>query len=313
MLWSPVKEQVHLFVSHLKKGLLPALLNSPIAENIEYDVVDVTNQVDTLVHDPWNFWSFNTSVNINVSGESSFSEQNYFTRFTASRVTEDHKVFGMFRYSLNQSQFTLSDGEEVSSENERYRTFFQYVKSINDHWSIGARTFAGSSTFGNIDFDFALKPAIEYNIFPYSENSTKRFTIFYSNGYVYQDYTEVTLFDKLDESLWQHGIDVEFQQTKKWGDISFDIEFEQYLHDLSLYSISFNPNVELNIVKGLRLNFGGFIEFVGDRINITQSEVSDEDIILQNRQLDTNYSFWTYFGFNYRFGSANNNIVNPRF
>ena len=309
-------EERRRFLSYLKKGLLPALMNSPLNEFISFDISLPDNGLDvnkTEIKDPWNYWSFNTSVNINVSGESSFTEQNYFTRVTASRVTADQKVFAMLRYNLNQSEFTLSDSSVVNSRNERFRAFTQYVWSINDHWSLGYRALAGSSTFSNIDFDLQFKPAVEYNIYPYSENQTRRFTLMYSVGYVYQNYTELTVFNKLDESLGQHGLDIEYQMTQKWGDINFDIEFDQYLHNLELYSVSFNPNIELNIVKGLRLNFGGFIELVSDRINITNGDISDQDIILQNRQLDTNYSYWTYFGFNYRFGSANNNIINPRF
>ena len=91
------------------------------------------------------------------------------------------------------------------------------------------------------------------------------------------------------------------------------MRFSQFLHDLELFSIQFNPNIEFNIVKGLRLEFGGFIEYVGDRINISKSEASVEDILLQIIQLDTNFSIFTYVGFNYRFGTQRNSIVNPRF
>ena len=144
-------------------------------------------------------------------------------------------------------------------------------------------------------------------------NSTRRFTVRYSNGVAHNNYTEITIFDRLEETRWQHGVDVEFSQNQEWGTLSFDIEFDQFLYNPSLYSLSLNPNIELNVVKGLSLEFGGFISFVSDRINIAKGEISDQDIILQNRQLDTNFTYFSFFGFNYRFGSQNNNIVNPRF
>jgi len=308
-------EEQELFVKHLKKGLLPYIIDSPLAENINYsvDVEEAESDANKNLDDPWNYWSFGVSVNLSINGEASFEEQGLFGRISASRVTENEKIFISTFYDFEQSTFTLSDGEEVSSKNERNRTFAQYVKSINDHWSIGIRSLVGSSSFGNTDFEVTVRPAIEYNIYPYSDNSTRRFTIMYSNGIAYKDYTELTVFDRLEETRWRHGIDVEFAQTQKWGDISIDLEFDQFLHDLSLYSISLNPNVELNFVKGLSLEFGGFFSYVKDRINIAKGEVSDEDIILQNIQLDTNYSYFSYFGFSYRFGSQNNNIVNPRF
>lgn len=309
-------ERRDLFLKNYKKGILPALLNSDISDHIDYTVNEIKeDSVGTAekINDPWKLWSFNLGLDLRVNGEASFNEQFYSGRFSASQIKEKYKFFVFTRYNLEQSTFTLSDGEEVKSENRRSTFFTQYVKSIGSKWSIGARAFAGSSSFGNTDFEAFFKPAIEYNVFPYSESSTKRFSFLYSLGPEYKNYTEITVFDKLEETRLRHGLDVEFISTQQWGEIEFDIEFEQYLHDLSLYSISFNPNIELNIVRGLSLELGGEISFVGDRINISKSEISDQDIILQNRQLDTNYSYFSYVGFNYRFGTRNNNIVNPRF
>ncbi len=311
---SDLQERI-LMRDHLKIGLLPALALSSLKDAITYEVAQevVKTAVNNQADDPWNYWAFNISLNLNVNGESTFNEQGYFARLSASRVTEKHKILISTWYDLDQSSFTLSDGEKVESKNERYRTFTQYVKSVGDHWAVGARSLFGSSSFGNTDFELSLRPAIEFNFYPYSENSTRRFSMMYSSGIVYNDYTSPTVFDKLNETLWRHSFDIEFEQTQQWGDISFDFEFDQYFKDLALYSISFNPNVELNLVKGLRLQFGGRISYVGDRINISKAEVSAQDIILQNRQLDTDYSYFTYVGFNFQFGSKNNNIVNPRF
>ena len=308
-------EEMNLFRENLKRGLLPALVLTSLKDQITFSVEreDTETVMNQQADDPWNYWSFNVSLNLNVNGESTFNEQGYFTRLSGSRITEKEKLIFSTWYDLDQSSFTLSDGETVKSKNERYRLFSQYVKSLSDHWSIGVRSLVGSSTFGNTDFEATVRPAIEYNIFPYDESSTKRFSFLYSSGLVYNNYTELTIFDKLEESLWRHSLDIEYEQTQPWGSISFDIEFDQFFRDLSLYSISFNPNVELNLVRGLRLQFGGFVSFVGDRINISKGEVSAQDIILQNRQLDTDYTYFSYVGFNYRFGSNNNNIVNPRF
>jgi len=306
-------EERRMFMKQLKKGMLPLLVKSDIVDHMEYSVSLPEEDITSDQNDPWNYWSFDVSANLNVNGERRFEEQRYFGRFSASRITEKSKFFSGTWYNYSNSEFTLSDSTVVESENERIRSFMQYVVSVNDHWSVGGRAFVGSSTFGNTDFEATVRPAVEYNVYPYQDNSTRRFTFLYSVGIVHNNYTELTVFDKLEETLWRHGLDVEYTLTQKWGDISLDLEFDQFLHDPSLYSISVNPEVELNIVKGLSLEIGGFLSFVGDRINISKEEVSDQDIILQNRQLDTSYSFFSYFGFSYRFGSRNNNIVNPRF
>ena len=307
-------DEMQLFKKNFKKGLLPVLIQDNMVDYISYTVeLDSTSIFETETIDPWNYWSFNIGLNMNIRGEESFQEQEYFGRVSASRVTKKEKVFLLVWANLEESSFTLSDGNEVTSDNKRYRAFGQWVGSISDHWSAGVRALVGSSSFGNTDFEATVRPAIEFNVYPYSQNSTRRFSFMYTAGIVYNNYTLPTLFDQLEETLLRHGLDIEFEQTQPWGAIEFDIEFDQYLHDLSLYSISFNPNIELNLFKGLKLEFGGFISFVGDRINISKEDISDQDIILQNKQLDTSYSYASYVGFNYRFGSKNNNIVNPRF
>ncbi|MFT6808592.1 MAG: hypothetical protein ACJA01_001818 [Saprospiraceae bacterium] len=307
-------QEMNIFKNKFKRGLLPALVKSDLIDQISFNVNYEETQLDTAtILDPWNFWSFNLSLNLNISGEKSFNEQGFYSRASASRITADNKTILSSWYNIDESTFTLSDGEEVDSENERFGLFVQWVESMGPHWGWGFRSFVGSSTFGNMDFEGSFKPAIEYNIYPYSESSTQRFSFLYSVGIIYNNYAQATVFDKLEESLLRHGLDVEYEVTQPWGDIEFNVEFDQFLKDISLFSLSLNPELELNLVKGLRLQFGGEISYIGDRINITKGDISAQDIILQNRQLDTSYSYYTYFGFNFRFGSKNNNVVNSRF
>ena len=308
-------ERQKQFVSTVKQGVLPLLVRSDLADKITYEVEAPQESVssDSIVKDPWNYWSFEVGLNLNVSGESSFMQQGFNTNIAASRIRKESKTNIFTWYSYDESQFTLSDGEVVESFNRRFGFFGRHVWSINDHWSYGFTGFVGSSTFENLDLEINSRAGIEYNIYPYSDNSTRRFTLRYSNGATHNNYTDITIFDELEETRWQHGVDIEFNQNQEWGTLSFDVEFDQFLHNLNLFSLSLNPNIELNIVKGLSLEFGGFISFVSNRINIAKGDVSDQDIILQNRQLDTNFSYFSFFGFSYRFGSQNNNIVNPRF
>jgi hypothetical protein len=187
------------------------------------------------------------------------------------------------------------------------------VISLDAHWSAGYRASLGSSTFGNTDLEGSFRPAIEYNIYPYGQAATRRFSFNYSIGPEYRDYTEITIFDKVSETILRHRLDIEFSQTQKWGELEVDAGFSQFLHDPSLYSAFLNPNLNWLVVTGLSIDFGGVISFVGDRINIPKAELSDEEILLQIRQLDTSYRYFTYIGVNYRFGSKFNNFVNPRF
>ncbi|MFK7923437.1 MAG: hypothetical protein AB8H47_15850, partial [Bacteroidia bacterium] len=88
---------------------------------------------------------------------------------------------------------------------------------------------------------------------------------------------------------------------------------QQYLHNPRLFNAYINPDLEWQIFKGLSIDVGGYVSFVSDRINIAKSDISDVDILLQIKQLDTNFTYFSYVGLNYRFGSSFNNFVNPRF
>lgn len=303
-------------VNTLKKGLLQFLVQTSMIDQITYAIepketeegMEATEEND----DPWNNWVFNIGGNGWMNGESTYSNVDLTGRFSVSNVTDKHKLNFSTFYNYETSTFKLTDGDEtyvIRSYNAR----LEYVKSLGPNWSVGFTTRTGSSTFGNMDISTTFKPAIEYNIFPYEEASTRRFSFNYSVGPEYYNYTDTTIYDLLSETRMRHGLDIEFNQTQKWGNISLDIGIQQYLHDFELFNAYINPNIEWQIFKGLSIDFGGYASFVRDRINIAKSDISDEDILLQIKQLDTDFTYFTYFGLNYRFGSKYNNFVNPRF
>ncbi|MCP5063376.1 MAG: hypothetical protein GY936_13060 [Ignavibacteriae bacterium] len=57
----------------------------------------------------------------------------------------------------------------------------------------------------------------------------------------------------------------------------------------------------------------GTLAYIHDQIALPGGGVSLEEILLQRKQLATDYQFWASFGFTYSFGSIYNNIVNTRF
>jgi hypothetical protein len=304
-------------VKGLKKGLLIFMVETPLMENIEYNIVEGlemgTESEEEETEDPWDFWVFNVGGDANMDGEQLFRSMELSARLSASRITDQHKFRFWGRYNYEKSTFTLTDGEQFDRLIERYNAEAEYVKSLGPHWSAGFNSEAGSSTFGNTDLTASIKPALEFNIFPYEEAQTRRFSFLYSIGPEYYNYTDTTVYDKMEEVVFRHGLRMEFEQTQQWGSIEVDMGVQQFFHNLSLYSAYINPDIELQIFKGLRVDVGGYVSLVTDRINIAKSDISDEDILLQIKQLDTNFTYFSYIGLNYRFGSKFNNFVNPRF
>lgn len=302
-------------VQELRKGLLKYIVQTDQINDIDFTIAsnDDVEDEGLDVKDPWNYWVFNIGGNGWLNGEESYSRIDLSGRLSANRITDDHKIELSTRYNYSENTFTLTDGEKFKSISKSYNLYFEYVKSLGEHWSIGGVSRSGSSTFGNTDVRTSIKAAIEYNLFPYSEAQTRRFSFFYSVGPEYYNYTEETIYDQLEEWVGRHRLSVTYEQTQKWGDIYVSFGVEQFFQDLELYNAYLNPNLEWQIFKGFSLNLGGYFSFVNDRINIAKSDISDEDILLQIKQLDTDFSYFSRIGINYRFGSKYNNFVNPRF
>lgn len=304
-------------VRALRRGLLPYILQTPLAERLSYEVEELPATEPVLL-DPWNYWVFQVGGNASLDGEAQFSNVEVSGRILASRITDQDKARIGSRYDYERGIF-LTQGDSagvtdtVRSLRERFRAEVLYVRTIGPRWSVGMAMAAGSSTFGNTDLDASIKPAIEYNLYPYDEVQSHRFTILYAIGPEYYNFTDTTVYDQMEQILMRHGLVMEFAQTKAWGNISVGFGAEQFLHDPGLYNIYLNPDIEWQIYKGVSLDMGGFFSFVKDRINIAKQEATGEEVLLQIRQLDTNFTYFTYFGVNLRFGSKFNNFVNPRF
>ena len=85
------------------------------------------------------------------------------------------------------------------------------------------------------------------------------------------------------------------------------------MHDASLYQVGINGAISVRLFRGFMVNvFGGYAR-IRDQLFLSAQGASREDILLRQRQLETSYSYFTQFGFSYRFGSILNNVVNPRF
>jgi hypothetical protein len=50
-----------------------------------------------------------------------------------------------------------------------------------------------------------------------------------------------------------------------------------------------------------------------DQVNIRLNGATQEEVLLQQQELLSNYDFYAFVSLNYRFGSIYNNVVNPRF
>ena len=262
--------------------------------------------------DPWNFWVFSISTNGNLFGEESYNSYYIRGNLSASRVTEEFKISFNTNgsYSRNETNY-----EGVSYVDSR-RSFNFNTLAV---WSIGEKLSAGvggsatSSTRYNQDLVLEATPALEYNVFPYSESTRRQFTFMYSAGVRSLDYEEATIFNETAEVRPIHQFEASLYAQQPWGRVGTSLNAFQYLHDLSRHRITLSGNCDIRLFKGFSFNLFGDISRVKDQIYLSGAGISEEDILVRRRQLGTNYTFALFGGIRYRFGSIFNNVVNPRF
>ncbi len=297
-------------VKTLRMGLMRYVIKTPLAEYIDINFSEpISAEVST---DKWNNWVFRLSVSGYTSGQSSYNYLNAFGGLSASKVTEDWKIDIDFDYSYGKDEFTIED-EVYESKTISKSADILMVRSINDHWSYGGSAGIASSTYSNYDLKISFMPGIEFDVFPYSESTRRQLRLLYSVGYMYNDYTDTTIYNKTREALFAHSLRGAFEVIQKWGSIDVSLTWSNYLRDFSENMLSLSGYLNWRVAKGLNINLGGSFSFIHNQISLVKGGASSEEILLRRKELETNYNYFIHFGFSYTFGSIYNNVVNPRF
>lgn len=282
---------------------------------IQYDEpVGGLNGVQTgesALVDPWNFWVFRIAANGGFSGESQQSATELSGSVSANRTTEALKVRLGVSAWYEENSFDLE--EESYSSIARFSDASAYVAvSIREHMATGARFDLWSSTFSNIDLAGRAAWAFEYNVFPYSESTRRELTILYQIGLAHFRYQELTIYEKLEETLPDHALIAALDLKEPWGDARASVTGSQFLHDPGLYRVSARGGVEIRVFRGLSVDLSGQYDAVRDQISLRLEGASPEEVLLFRQELATDYRFRMRVGLTYRFGSIFNNVVNPR-
>lgn len=297
-------------VKVLKKGLAPYIARTPLSDLLSVSFKEKAKP--TSVEDKWNFWVFSIGFRGYLSGEKTRNSTSIRGNFSANRVTPDLKLrFGVSARSY-ESHFKIGD-ETISSTSERKSFSGLFVKSINNHWSVGAWLSLSSSTYSNIKFAISPAPAIEYDLFPYSESTRRQLRFLYKLGYNFSRYWEETIYDKTSENLFGESLSVTLELKEPWGTITTSIEGSHYFHDLSKYRLELWGDLGFKLFKGLSLNIWGGYSRIHDQLSLPKGETSLEEILLQRKELATSYDYYVSIGLSYTFGSIFSNVVNPRF
>ena len=262
--------------------------------------------------DPWNFWVFRAQLELDVEAEEQETSKSFGGSLSANRTTEQWKTNIGFNVEYDEDSFELSSGTTTSVSRDHAVTV-RVIKSLGEHWGVGAGGSVLTTTFRNQDLTTRFAPALEYNFFPYSESTRRQFTIRYAAGFDAFDYAEPTIFGKTAETRVDHSFVTSLDLNEPWGESDVTVEFAQFLDDPGQYRIVVFGDLEIRLFRGFFLSLRGDSSLVRDQIFLEAGGVSDEEILLRRRQLATDYEYSFRVGFTYSFGSIYNNVVNSRF
>ena len=265
------------------------------------------------VSDPWNMWTFRAGLSGNVDIRETRSRTRVNPRLDADRVTEDWKVSLTLWAMRTRERIELGSGREIRNDTDLWRASGLIVRSLSDRMSIGVTAGGSNSVQNNQRVSARLRPAVEWNYFPYAQASRRQFLVHYSAGGEYMDYYEATIFEKDRELVPMHHLGVAYRARETWGNAGASLSANQYLHDPGLYAFGIDGELDVRIARGLELSISAGATRVQDQLYIPAGDISDEDILLGRQALPSGFRYQASIGFNYRWGSPFANVVNPRF
>lgn len=297
-------------VKTLKIGLMSYVAKTPIASRISIGLTEEGKQ--KVAADKWNFCVFRISSSGYFNGEKSYNNRSLRGSFSASRITPGLKIRTSISVNHSRQNFIYED-QTIESTTESLYFSGLLVRSLNDHWSAGIFIGAESSTYQNIKFALSPAPAVEYNLFPYSQSTRRQLRFLYRFGFNSVRYREKTIYDKKSENLWNESLSVTLDLREKWGSISTSLEGSHYFHDFSKNRLTLFSILNLRLFKGLSFFAFGGGSRIHDQLSLAKGVASLEEVLLRRKQLETNYNYWFSIGFSFTFGSIYTNVVNPRF
>ena len=86
----------------------------------------------------------------------------------------------------------------------------------------------------------------------------------------------------------------------------------QFFNDGTKKRFSWDSDLDIRIFEGLAVRLSGNINLIREQYSLAAGSTSVEDLLLQQRQIATDYRTRFSVGLSYTFGSIYNSIINTR-
>jgi hypothetical protein len=308
-------DQRQALVRGIKVALLPWIRESLDLAHLDLQYAPPRSSTAGAVRppDPWKQWVFR------IDGSGSFARDDNFrsgggdAAVRASRITDALKVEWSNEGQYQRERFRLSDSTFAVSIRQSWSSRLFVARSLGPHWSAGLRGSVASSIFQNTRVDSRTSLAMEYSPFPYREATQRQLILRYTVGLRAARYVDTTVFGLLRETRPLHDLAVATDVRQPWGNVYGSAIWSQYLHDGRRRRLTLEIGIDYRILAGLNLGAGLNYARIRDQLNVPGANLTDQERLLQLRELQSGSSASLSVGVSYTFGSVFSNVVNPRF
>jgi hypothetical protein len=318
-------EERRMLVRTIAAGLAPFVVRSGNASLLRITAADTDDDArprGAPANDPWRSWVFEVGLEGGLNGEASNRSRDLNGSFEARRVTAAWKFNLELDYEYEDERFTDQEFDSLGNviSEETFRNLQRnwnleqlLVKSLTNHASAGLLGTLQSNTFRNIGSGLEVGPAVEYNLFPYTESTRRELVFRYAIGYALNRYVDTTIFDRMSERLPLQVLVMNYRTQATWGSVNFRTEHRNYLTDAAKRNTNVNGSFNVRVFRGLEVGMYGSYSWIRDQIALRKGGGDQVDVLLRRRELLTGYDYEAGIGLSYTFGSIFNNVVNPRF
>lgn len=312
--WDETREQLN---HAIELGIIPYALQTPIANKFQlnynfderFEIVQFNPE-----DDPWKQWVFEIYAGgLSLNMESNQTQFDSRWGFFADKISEEWKIRFRPYFNYDFKEIQRENEPNVSRKRHRHGVETYVIKSIDEHWSAGLFGDYLTRNDQNYEHLFRITPGIEYSLFPYQIATRKAITFVYQLGFSHTNYYEETIYNKTQENLLTHQLRASVQIQQPWGAIYSGLEGSHYFHDVTKRRAEFFGSISVRLLEGLSLNFNLRFEMINDQLSLPKGDASLEDVLLQQRELATDFDLYGSIAISYTFGSDFVNVVNTRF
>lgn len=308
----------------LKVGLMRYVALTPLFEQMRITYSGLSQRGEPeVVDDPWDSWVFRISANGNFRGEELENRYQFYGSFQANRIAEDWKTRARYYQNYEEENFTninrdsetgaITDTTEWQNITRSLGASGLIVKTLGPFAGVGISARYVSDTYRNIKNSVRFAPALEYNLFPYSQSSRRELRVNWSTGLEAIQYIDSTIFDQIAENLLFSALEISLEFTERWGTLRAGIEYNTYIPNFAQNSIEVGLYLNFRVGQGLSLTIYGGFDQINNELNIIKQDLEEWQILLGTYQRETAFRYNASIGISYTFGSIYNNVVNTRF